>query len=450
MFETLTEKLQNAFSTLRSKGKLSESDIDDSLKEIKLALLEADVNFKVVKSFISRIKEKALESEALDSFTPGQQIVKIVRDEMIELLGEETEELELSSSKLNVILLVGLQGSGKTTTAGKIAQKLEKDGFASYLVPADLSRPAAVEQLQVVARETQTEIFDDIREDDPVATSSLALEEAKKSGYDVVIIDTAGRLHIDEDLMNELQAIKREVNPVEVLFVADSMTGQDAVNSAETFNNKLDITGTVLTKLDGDARGGAAISISSVTGVPVKLVGTGERYSDLELFHPDRMVSRILGMGDVLSLVEKIEEEVEEEEAQDLEKRLKEGKFTLKDFKKQLNQIKNLGPMDKILGMLPGMGQMKEMISDQMNSKQLDHIEAIINSMTKEERADHTIINYSRKRRIARGAGRPVSEVTKLLKQFAKMKKFMKKAGKDVNKGKLKKLMGDMKGFPFK
>lgn len=449
MFETLTEKLQSAFSKLKSKGKLSEADIDDSLKEIKLALLEADVNFKVVKNFISRIKEEALDSEALDSFTPGQQIVKIVRDELIELLGGETEELQLSSSELNVILLVGLQGSGKTTTAGKIARKLEKDGFAPYLVPADLSRPAAVDQLEVVARETQTEIFDDVQKEDPVATCSMALEEAKMSGYDVVIIDTAGRLHIDETLMEELQAIKQEVDPAELLFVADSMTGQDAVNSADTFHEKLNITGTVLTKLDGDARGGAAISISSVTGVPVKLVGTGEKYSDLELFHPDRMVSRILGMGDVLSLVEKIEDEVEEEEAQDLEKRLKEGKFTLKDFKKQLNQIKKLGPMDKILGMLPGMGQMKEMISENMDSDQLDHIEAIINSMTKEERKNHTIINYSRKRRIAKGAGRPVSEVTRLLKQFAKMKKFMKKAGKDMNKGKLKNLLGDMKGFPF-
>ncbi len=443
MFESLTDKLQRAFSKIRSHGKLKEADIDAGLKEIKFALLEADVNFKVVKNFISVIREKSLDVRVMESLAPGQQVVKIVKDELGVLLGGKSFSLDLKSGQTNVIMLAGLQGSGKTTTSGKLAGFLKKQEYSPFLVPADLRRPAAVEQLNVVGKAVGVPVFQGVIKDSPIKTCIAAFKEADSFGYNPVILDTAGRLHVDEELMAELDSIKKELNPREILFVADAMTGQDAVNSAGVFNARLGITGTVLTKLEGDARGGAALSIVSVTGVPIKFIGVGEKYSDLEVFHPDRMVSRILGMGDVLSLIEKVESSVEKEKAKEIEKNLRKGRFTLEDFRSQLVQLKKMGPLDQILGMLPGMGQFKDALAQGVDHKSFSHMEAMLNSMTVKERMNHTLIDHSRKKRIARGSGTDISEVSRLLKQFAQMKKMMEKASKGMGNSKmLNRLMG--------
>ncbi len=452
MFESLSDKLQKAFSRIKSRGRLSEADVDAGLKEIKFALLEADVNFKVVKKFIALVREKALESSVLESLAPGQQVVKIVKDELGVLLGGRTSSLDFKSGAINTIMLVGLQGSGKTTTAGKLGALLKNQDYSPLLVPADLRRPAAVEQLNVVGNALGIPVFQGVVKGSPLETCKAALKEAESTGYNVVIVDTAGRLHIDDELMDELSGIKSHLEPAEVLFVADAMTGQDAVNSAGAFNEKLEITGTVLTKLEGDARGGAALSIVSVTGVPVKYIGVGEKYEDFEVFHPDRMVSRILGMGDVLSLIEKVEGTVEREQALELEKKLKKGKFTLEDFRTQLGQLKKMGPLEQILGMMPGMGQFKDAIAEGVDPKSFLHMEAILSSMTVKERLNHTIIDHSRKKRIARGSGRSISEVTRLIKQFVQMKKMMEKASKGFGNSKmLNRMMGKArKGLKFK
>lgn len=435
IFSSLAEKLQDTFDKLKGKGKLSEKDVKAALKEVKMALLEADVNYKVVKDFISKIEERAVGKEVMDSLTPGQQVIKIVNEEMQELMGGSKEDIAISPEPPTIIMMVGLQGSGKTTSAGKLARKLSKDGKNPLLVAADVYRPAAIRQLQVLGERLELPVFSMGEDSDPVDIAKGSINYASSHNCDTIILDTAGRLHIDQDMMEELESIKSEVDPDEILLVVDAMTGQDAVNVAENFDQRLDIDGIVLTKMDGDARGGAALSIKAITGKPIKFAGTGEKLADLETFHPDRMSSRILGMGDVLSLIEKAEKSIDKEKAQALEEKLRKNEFTLEDFMEQMDQVRNMGPMEDILGMIPGMGGAKQLKNMQVDDKQLDYIEAIISSMTPEERKDPEVINGSRRKRIAEGSGTSIQEVNRLLKQFRQTKKMMKQ----LNSGKMKK-----------
>ncbi len=431
MLESLSEKLQKVLKDLRGEGRVSERHIDEAMREIRMALLEADVHFKVVKGFVARVKEQALGQEVMRSLTPGQQVVKIVRDELIELFGAEAVPLRFAKVPPSVIMMVGLQGSGKTTSTGKLALWLRKQGKRPLVVSADVYRPAAIEQLKVVARALDMPLYES-EDMDPERRAAQALTEARNKGHDTLIIDTAGRLHIDDQLMQELERIRDRLEPCETLLVADAMTGQDAVKSARQFNRRLSLSGVLLTKMDGDTRGGAALSINQVTGCPVKFIGVGEKYSELEVFHPQRMAGRILGMGDVLSLIEKAEETVDEENAQRMLEKLQRNEFTLEDFRDQLKQIRKMGPLEEILGMLPQMGAMKGLGNLQVDEKELSHLEAIINSMTPRERAHAKLINGSRRKRIALGSGRPVSEVNRLLRQYADMRKMMKRMSKGL------------------
>ena len=434
MFGNLTEKLANAFKKFRNKGKLTEADVKEGMREVKLALLEADVNFKVVKNFTQSVTERAIGSDVLESLLPAQQIVKIVNEELIKLMGGETPKINISPKPPTVIMMVGLQGAGKTTHAGKIANMYKQKSKNPLLVACDVYRPAAVDQLKIVGETIGIPVFSMGTKISPVEIAKAGVEHAKKNGHDMVIIDTAGRLHIDEVLMTELVNIKSNVDPSEILLVVDAMTGQDAVNVAKSFNDLLDITGVVLTKMDGDTRGGAALSVKYITGKPIKFVGTGEKLDAIELFHPDRMASRILGMGDILSLIEKAEAAFDEKNAKDLEKKMREQTFSLEDFLVQMRQLKKMGNLDQILAMMPGVnaGSLK---NAEIDEKQMDRIEAMILSMTKEERLKPEIINGSRRKRIAMGSGTTVEDLNKLLKQFDQMKKMMKQlTGKNARK----------------
>ena len=427
MFENLSEKLNSTFKKLTGRGRLSEANIQDSLKEVRLALLEADVNYKVVKNLIEDIRERSLGQEVLESLTPGQQIIKIVNQELTRLMGNDIQSLQLSGKTPYSLMLVGLQGSGKTTTAAKLANFLRKQGRHPYLVPADIYRPAAVDQLKKLGARIDVPVFPTDLVRKPVDICLEALSKAGRDGSDVLIIDTAGRLQIDEKLMAELVGIKEKINPNETLLVADAMTGQEAVNVAKHFNLALDITGVILSKMEGDARGGAALSIKAVTDKPIKFIGVGEKIDALEPFYPDRMASQILGMGDILSLIEKAQDKFDEKEAMRLEKKLRKSKFDLEDFQTQLNQVKKLGSLDQLLNMLPGMGQLKKLNNMKPDEKKLVRIDAIINSMTKEERRGYKIINGSRKQRIARGSGTTVQDVNRLIKDFTQTKKMMER-----------------------
>ena len=423
MFESLSDKLNNAFKKFRNKGKLTPEDVKVGMREIKLALLEADVNFKVVKSFVNTVSERAVGAEVLESLLPAQQIVKIVNEELINLMGGTQSKLTISSAPPTVIMMVGLQGAGKTTHAGKLAGLYKKQGKHPLLVACDIYRPAAIKQLQIVGEKLDIPVFTMGDKVSPVTIAKEGVAYAKQKGYDMVFIDTAGRLHIDEELMAELKAIKAETKPTEILLTVDAMIGQDAVNVAETFNELLDITGVVLTKLDGDTRGGAALSIKHVTGKPIKFIGTGEKLDTIEPFHPERMASRILGMGDVLTLIEKAQTAYDEKQSAELEKKIRQQKFTLDDFLEQFQQLRNMGGVEQMLGMMPGGAAMKDVKIDE---KAMAHMEAIIRSMTMKERVNPEIINSSRKQRIAKGSGTSVEEVNKLLRQFEQMKKMMK------------------------
>ncbi|MBZ5556842.1 MAG: signal recognition particle protein [Acidobacteriia bacterium] len=429
MFESLSTRLQDVFKTLRGESRLTPENIEAALREIRLALLEADVNFKVVKAFVDRVRDKAMDQSVLRSLSPSQQVVKIVRDEMVALFGDAKGGLQTTNQRPRVVLLLGLQGAGKTTTAGKLGTWLVKQGRHPLLVSTDVKRPAAIQQLNVVGQKASIRVHDPAGQMDPVARAKGAVAEAATLGFDTVIVDTAGRLHIDDDLMDELVAIKGVTQPSDLLYVADAMTGQDAIKSAGEFNRRVGVTGVVLTKLDGDARGGAALSVVSVVGVPIAFVGSGERLEDLEPFHPERVVSRVLGMGDVLSLIERAEAVVDVEDAQRLEQKLRANEFTLEDFRDQLRTIRKMGPLEQIMGMLPGMGNLKALAENKPDEKQLGRVEAIIGSMTPEERRKQHIINGSRRKRIAKGSGTSVEEVNRLLKQFVQMQKMMKQLG---------------------
>ncbi|WP_027621490.1 signal recognition particle protein [Acetivibrio clariflavus] len=427
VFEGLSNKLQEAVRKLKGKGRVTEKDVKEMMREIKLALLEADVNFKVVKDFIAKVSERAVGQDVLESLTPGQQVIKIVHEELINLMGPGQSKLVFAPKPPTVYMMVGLQGSGKTTTSGKLANLLRKQGKKPLLVACDVYRPAAIKQLQVVGGQLGVDVFSMGDKTNPIDIAKAAIEHAKSKQYDLVIIDTAGRLHIDEALMDELKNIKESVRPTEILLVVDSMTGQDAVNVSETFNEKLGIDGVILTKLDGDTRGGAALSVKTVTGKPIKFIGMGEKLNDLEPFFPDRMASRILGMGDVLSLIEKAQEAFDEKKALELERKMRTQQFTLEDFLEQMQQIKKMGPLNKILGMIPGINaEALNAINTADSEKELDRFEAIIKSMTKQERNDPSIINGSRRKRIAAGSGTKVQDVNKVLKSFEEMKKMMK------------------------
>jgi signal recognition particle subunit SRP54 len=437
MFENLTEKLQRTFKNLRGQGKLSEENIGEALRELRLALLEADVNFKVVKDLIDHIREKAVGQEVMTALSPGEQVIKIVRDELVNLLGQDTARLKFASQPPTVVLMAGLQGSGKTTTSGKLAHWLQKGGHRPMLVSVDVYRPAAREQLKVVAKAVGANIYEgEVGEANTATVERLAKEarrEAVNSGCDVLVVDTAGRLHIDEQLMEEMQSLKSLLSPQEILFVADAMTGQDAVKSADEFHKKLSLTGVTLTKMDGDARGGAALSIRHVTGAPIKFIGIGEKYDALEPFHPDRIVSRILGMGDILSLIEKAEATVDKKKAEQLaQKALAGDGFSLGDFRDQLLQVKKMGSLQSLIGMLPKIGPFSNLknVADKVDEKEISRVEAIINSMTPHERDHHEVINGSRRKRIARGSGTSVHEVNQLLRQYAQMRKMFKDMGK--------------------
>src|SRR6266852_7412810 len=437
MFENLQEKLQRAFKSLRGQAVLTEENISEAMKQIRLALLEADVNFKVVKGLIDRIQVKAIGQDVLTALSPGEQVIKIVRDELVETLGKDTAKLKFASQPPTVVLMAGLQGSGKTTTSGKLANWLKNGGHRPLLVSVDVYRPAAREQLKVVAQAIKANLYEGQVGEANTATVERLAKEARKeaiiSGCDVLIVDTAGRLHIDDQLMDEMQSLKRMLNPQEILFVADSMTGQDAVKSADEFHKKLSLTGVILTKMDGDARGGAALSIRQVTGQPIKFLGIGEKYDALEPFHPDRIVSRILGMGDVMTLSEKAEQNVDKKKAEAFaQKALGGDGFSLEDFRDQLRQVKKLGSLQSLIGMLPSVGPFAGMQkhADKIDEKQISHVEAIINSMTAHERHHHDVINGSRRKRIARGSGTTVQEVNNLLRQYAQMRKMFKDMGK--------------------
>lgn len=436
VFEGLADKLQQTFKKLRGRGKLSETDVNEAMREVRLALLEADVNFKVVKDFIAKVKERAVGHEVLESLTPAQQVIKIVNDELTNLMGGTQSRIAVASRPPTVIMLVGLQGAGKTTTVGKLAHLLKKQSKRPLLVAADIYRPAAIKQLQVLGEQLEIPVFSLGDKENPATIAAKAVEHALAYARDTVIIDTAGRLHINAELMDELKTVKQTVKPHEILLVVDAMTGQDAVTVAEAFNRDLGLDGVILTKLDGDARGGAALSIKAVTGCPVKFAGMGEKLDALEPFHPDRMASRILGMGDVLSLIEKAESAIDFEQAQAFEKKLRKESFTFDDFLEQLQQVRKLGPLDQILGMLPGMGNLKKLQGVEFDDKQFRQIEAIIQSMTKKERRDPAVINGSRRKRIAAGSGTRVQDVNRLLKQFAETRKMMKKVQEMQKSGK--------------
>jgi signal recognition particle subunit SRP54 len=437
MFENLQEKLQRAFKSLRGQATLTEENIDEALREIRLALLEADVNFKVVKQLIDHIRAKAVGQEVMTALSPGEQVIKILRDELVEILGKDTAKVKFASQPPTVVLMAGLQGSGKTTTSGKLAHWYKNGGHRPLLVSVDVYRPAAREQLKVVAQSVKSHIYEGQVTEANTATVERLVKEARReavvTGCDVLIVDTAGRLHIDDQLMDEMQSLKKLLNPSEILFVADAMTGQDAVNSAEEFHKKLSLTGIVLTKMDGDARGGAALSIRQVTGQPIKFIGIGEKYDALEPFHPDRIVSRILGMGDILSLIERAEQHVDKQKAEEMAKKAFAGDgFSLEDFRDQLRSVRKMGSMKSLMGMLPSIGPFSglQKAADQVDEKQIDRVEAIINSMTRHERVHHEVINGSRRKRIARGSGTTIQEVNNLLRQYAQMKKMFKQMGK--------------------
>jgi signal recognition particle subunit SRP54 len=437
MFENLTDKLQRAFKNLRGQGKLTDENIQEALRELRLALLEADVNFKVVKELIEHIQAKAVGQEVMTALSPAEQVIKIVRDELVELLGRDTAKVKFASQPPSVVLMAGLQGSGKTTTSGKLAHWLKKGGHRPLLVSVDVYRPAAREQLKIVARQVGANLYEGQVEEANTATVERLAREARReavvTGSDVLIVDTAGRLHIDEQLMDEMQSLKKLLNPQEILFVADAMTGQDAVKSADEFHKKLTLTGVVLTKMDGDARGGAALSIRRVTGQPIKFIGIGEKYEALEPFHPDRIVGRILGMGDILSLIEKAEATLDRKKAEEFtQKALAGDGFSLEDFRDQLRQVKKMGSIQSLMKMLPSVGPFAGMQKavDNVDEKQITRVEAIINSMTPHEREHHDVINGSRRKRIARGSGTTVQEVNQLLRQYAQMRKMFKGMGK--------------------
>jgi signal recognition particle subunit SRP54 len=435
MFESLSEKLNGIFKKVTGRGKLSESNIQDALREVRLALLEADVNYKVVKKLVEDVRSRAIGQAVLDSLTPGQQLIKIVSEELTRLMGGEREGLKLTGRSPYGIMLVGLQGSGKTTTAAKLAFHLRKQGRHPYLVPADIYRPAAVDQLQKLGAQLGVPVYPTAAGQAPDAICGDAMSRAGKEGADVVIADTAGRLHIDEVLMAELVTIKERIRPVEILLVADAMTGQDAVNVARHFNNALELTGIILSKMEGDARGGAALSIRAVIEKPIKFIGVGEKTDALEPFHPDRMASRILGMGDMLSLIEKAQTEFDEKEALKLQKKIRKSEFDLEDFQSQLRQVKKLGSLEEILGMIPGMGKLKALKDLKPDEKELVRVEAIINSMTRDERRNYKIINGSRRRRIALGSGTSIQEVNRVLKNFTETKRMMERFAKRGHKG---------------
>jgi signal recognition particle subunit SRP54 len=435
MFENLSDKLNAVFKKLKGHGKLTDKNIEEGLREVRMALLEADVHYSVVKRFISDIKDRSLGQEVMSSLTPGQQVVKIVNEELTELMGGMIEELNLSGSVPVSVMLVGLQGSGKTTTAGKLAVFLRKKGRKPYLVPADVYRPAAIDQLNKLGQQLSVPVFPSSPDMDPVQICQEARTAAHQTGCDTVLIDTAGRLHIDDVLMEELRRIKAAVNPADILLVADAMTGQDAVNIAKSFNDTLDIGGVVLTKMDGDARGGAALSIKSITDKPIKFIGVGEKLSDLEAFHPDRMSSRILGMGDVLTIIEKAQAVVDEKKAAELEKKLRKNAFTLEDFRDQMMQIRKMGSMSDLIKMIPGMGNIKQLKNMEVDEKELVKIEAIINSMTPQERRQHTLIKGSRRKRIAKGSGTSVQDINKLLKNYTQVMKMIKKLNQGGMRG---------------
>jgi signal recognition particle subunit SRP54 len=442
MLENLSNKLQKILRDLTGQGRVSERHVEETTREIRNALLDADVHFKIAKEFVERVKQRALGQEVMQSLTPGQQVVKVVRDELVELLGGNQTELLFASPPPSVYLMVGLQGSGKTTTTAKLGRWLARNDHVPLLLSVDVYRPAAVEQLRVLCVDHEIGYFDDPENSDPVSRCELGLRHARNSGYDVVVIDTAGRLHIDDEMMAELDKLRDLSRPTEILLVADAMTGQEAVRSAREFHDRLGLTGVILTKMDGDARGGAALSIRSVTGQCIKFVGTGEKVDALEAFYPDRLAGRILGMGDVLSLIERAEEAVDKEEALELAEKISKDEFTLDDFRDQLRQIRKLGPMEQILGMLPNMGPMRGLNKLKVDEKELIHIEAIIDSMTPQEREQHYILNGSRRKRIARGSGRPVQEINRLLKQYVEMRKMMKSLSRGV-------LPRMMRGFRF-
>ncbi|WP_078547182.1 signal recognition particle protein [Litchfieldia alkalitelluris] len=443
-FEGLADRLQNTIQKIRGKGKVSEADVKEMMREVRLALLEADVNFKVVKDFIKRVSERAIGQEVMKSLTPGQQVIKVVQEELTSLMGGEQSKIAVAKRPPTVIMMVGLQGAGKTTTTGKLANLLrKKHNRKPMLVAADIYRPAAIKQLETLGKQLNMPVFSLGDQVSPVEIAKQAIAKAKEDHHDYVLIDTAGRLHIDEELMDELKQVKEIANPDEIFLVVDAMTGQDAVNVASSFNDLLGLTGVVLTKLDGDTRGGAALSVKAVTNTPIKFVGLGEKLDALEAFHPERMASRILGMGDVLTLIEKAQNSVDEEKAKELEQKFRSMSFTFDDFLEQLSQVRKMGPLDEILGMLPGANKMKGLKNVQVDDKQISHVEAIIQSMTKEEKNHPEIISSSRKKRIAKGSGRTVQEVNRLLKQFEDMKKMMKQMT-NMSKGKKK----GMK-FPF-
>ncbi|MFU8818180.1 MAG: signal recognition particle protein [Desulfurivibrio sp.] len=428
MFDNLSDRLQDVFKKLRGHGTLNEENIQEAMREVRLALLEADVNFQVVKDFIAAVTEKAVGREVMKSLAPGQQVVKIVHQELVDLLGGSTAELDFGGRKPVVIMLVGLQGSGKTTSAGKLAKRLQKEGKKPYLVPADVYRPAAIEQLRVLAGTLQIPVHPSQTEQDPVEICRQALWKAGEIGCDTLIIDTAGRLHVDQSLMEELGRIKATLQPAEILLVADAMTGQDAVAVADKFHQDLSLSGVILTKLDGDARGGAALSIKKATGRPIKFVGLGEGLEALEPFHPDRMASRILGMGDVLTLIEKAEDVIDREKADDLAKKIRQDGFTLEDFRDQIKQVRKMGSLEQIMGMIPGISRLQKMQDiPKPDERELGKVEAVINSMTAKERRNHAIINASRRARIARGSGTQIQDVNKVIKSYTEMLKMMKK-----------------------
>ncbi len=438
-FEGLSEKLSNAFKRLKNKGKLTEADVKEAMREVRMALLEADVNYKVAKDFTAKITERAVGADVMESLTPAQMVIKIVNEELTELMGGEDVRLNFPKQPPCVIMMCGLQGSGKTTHTGKLAKMLKKQNNRPLVAACDIYRPAAIEQIKVVAKQADVPVFEKGTQD-PVKTAQQAIKHAKDYGNDIVILDTAGRLHIDQQLMGELERIKKAVEPQEILLVVDSMTGQDAVNVAKSFNELLDISGVVLTKLDGDTRGGAALSVKAVTGKPIKYAGTGEKLDDLEIFHPDRMASRILGMGDMLTLIEEAEEKLDRKKAEEMADKLTKSKMALNDLLKQYEQIKKMGPIKGILSKLPGME--KELENVDIDDRQLDRIQAIILSMTPEERAKPSVINPSRKRRIAKGSGMKVEDVNRLIKQLEEMQKMIKKVTNKKGKKKYKKLPG--------
>ncbi len=435
MFENLSDRLEAVFKKLKGHGKLSEKNVEEGLKEVRMALLEADVHYRVAKNFIAEVKARALGQEVMKSLTPGQQVVKIVNDELTRLMGSRHEDLDLSGPAPTPLMLVGLQGSGKTTTAGKLSVLLRKQGRKPYLVPADVQRPAAVDQLVKLGEQISVPVYPSDTASDPVDICRKARVQAQKDGCDTVLIDTAGRLHVDEELMAELVRIRDAAAPSDILLVADAMTGQDAVNIAKSFDDALNIGGVILSKMDGDARGGAALSIKAITGKPIKFVGVGEKLNELEAFHPDRMASSILGMGDVLTFIEKAQEAVDEEKAAELEKKLRKSQFTLEDFRDQMVQIRKMGSINDLLGMIPGFGKMKQMKNLQVDEGELVRIEAIINSMTPQERRNHNILNGSRRRRIARGSGTTVQDINRLLKNYTQVMKMVKKLTKGGMRG---------------